>query len=579
MITSLLNPALPINGKKYKILSKLGEGGFSMVYRVKSLHDNAPYDHFALKKMLCQTPEQLADCKKEIEAMMQVSHPCVIPLLGHTFRENNKQQDSGEAYLLLPLYATSAQHIIDNGRGFPYSGFSDGLDVLNILHQCVEGLIAIHAAGYRHGDLKPANILLAQDGHAVLTDLGSVEPIEQYVRTRADALVIQDRAATLSTASYRAPELFEPCPPDMIINGKADVWAIGCLIYAFYFSRTPFESPVEGLSKLAVMSGRYSLPAIHPWPVDHLNTIENCLKPELEFRLGLKELQQEMKLWTCPMVDLSTAAASLTPPVPPATVPAATSPPSPVFNEVPSTSGEDGVVSSTKQLELSTVPSASTVAAVPEMENMFADFSLAPSPSTATAEEPHSYPNVSQDPFDEFGDFEGVAVTEIAQVVPTTPIVPFNAFGSDEDISIPKNEVEVNMFYNLSEQAKKESCIIKQGSVQTLRPTGLTKKIIKKTVWLVLTKEALILRKESTPNSKIHLVLTFSRPLHLTASDTSDIGLNGLITRGSNVLPANDKVPSSLLEEVTLNAGFGSKEELSEWIDAIEEAVQAYLCK
>lgn len=210
---------------------------------------------------------------------------------------------------------------------------------------------------------------------------------------------------------------------------------------------------------------------------------------------------------------------------------------------------------------------------------MFADFSLAPSPSTVAVEENPSYPNVSQDPFDEFGDFEGVAVAELPQVVPTTPVLPFNAFSSDEDTSIPKNEVDVNMFYNLSEQAKKKSCIIKQGSVQTLRPTGLTKKIVKKTVWLVLTKEALILRKESTPNSKIHLVLTFSRPLYLTASDTSDIGLNGLITRGCNVLPANDKVPGSLFEEVTLNAGFGSKEELSDWMDAIEEAIRAYSCK
>lgn len=58
---------------------------------------------------------------------------------------------------------------------------------------------------------------------------------------------VQEAAAAICTAAYRAPELLDT-PSHCTIDGKADVWAVGCTIYNMLYSRTPFESPVEVIS-------------------------------------------------------------------------------------------------------------------------------------------------------------------------------------------------------------------------------------------------------------------------------------------------------------------------------------------
>lgn len=301
MLSTLLKPAIIVSGKKYKIVSQIGEGAFGYVYQVKSTHSEDRNETYALKKMICQTTEQLDEAKREIDVMLKVQHSNVLPLISFSYLKNKKGQD--EVYLLMPLYHASVQSIIDDGFGYPHCSFADGLDVVKILRHCAEGLQALHKAGYRHGDFKPANILISESYHAVLTDFGSILPLERIVTNRGEALEVQDHASSHSTASYRAPELFDT-PTQCFIDGKADIWAFGCTMYNLFYSRTPFESAAEGLSTLSVIAGQYHIPEDNIWPSDYLELIQSCLTVDPAQRIDITTLQLKLKRICSPPLDL-----------------------------------------------------------------------------------------------------------------------------------------------------------------------------------------------------------------------------------------------------------------------------------
>jgi len=312
MISSLLKPTVIVNEKKYKIMKQIGEGGFAFVYNVMSTGKGDSGERYALKKMICQTDEQLDEAKKEIDTMIKIKHTNVLPLIEFAYVLNKKGQK--EVLLVLPLYHGSVQTQIDHGPGYPHCAFTDGLDVLKIMRQIVEGLSAIHASGLRHADLKPANILINECFQAVITDFGSVSSAPITVKSRAEALEVQEKAASFTTASFRAPELYNT-PSSCEVGFASDVWSLGCLFYCMLYSRSPFESAVEGLSTLSIMSAQYQIPESNLWPEEYITMLSGCMTVDPDRRSPLPEVKSTLHCIPCPPLDLSVNMTS--PPTPP----------------------------------------------------------------------------------------------------------------------------------------------------------------------------------------------------------------------------------------------------------------------
>ncbi|EKG22262.1 hypothetical protein MPH_00441 [Macrophomina phaseolina MS6] len=327
-------PQLKINGRSFKILRLLGEGGFSYVYLVQ---DNSGQNLYALKKIRCPFgQESVSLALKEVEAYSLFSpHPNIIHCIDHSIASDKSDPGAKTVYILLPYYRRgNLQDMINanlvNHTNFPERRlmilFLGVCRALKAMHQykvkgapggaasqskakrvrqeaaradaeaaeeagarkqknrrmedededeaaepliddevtaAQDGVAPGEQRAYAHRDIKPGNIMIADDGKTpILMDLGSLAPSPIHITSRSLALQVQDTAAEHSTMPYRAPELFD-VKTDTSIDTKVDIWSLGCTLYACLVGKSPFEARSEetgGSLSLCVLGGDWRFP-------------------------------------------------------------------------------------------------------------------------------------------------------------------------------------------------------------------------------------------------------------------------------------------------------------------------------
>ncbi|MBA0834853.1 hypothetical protein Goarm_007175 [Gossypium armourianum] len=247
-----------INDIRFKIVRQLGEGGFAYVYLVKEvasdsssisagglakkvkspshLSDDGTY---AMKKVLIQNNEQLELVREEIRVSSLFSHRNLLPLLDHAIISVKPTQEGSwnhEAYLLFPVHLDGT--LLDNFKAMSAKNdFFSTSDVLQIFRQLCAGLEHMHSLEppYAHNDVKPGNVLLThrkgESPLAILMDFGSARPARRQIRSRSEALQLQEWASEHCAAPFRAPELWD-CPSHADVDERTDIWALGCTLYA-----------------------------------------------------------------------------------------------------------------------------------------------------------------------------------------------------------------------------------------------------------------------------------------------------------------------------------------------------------
>lgn len=293
---------LTLNGRTYEIVRVLGEGGFAVVFLVR---DAASGTLYALKKIRCaHGAESLRTALAEIDAMRRfrgrhvarLVDSCVVQAapessLGNVPAHDEEAGTAKLVYILMPYYARGSVQDMISAHALHGTRF-DEREMLRIFLDVCDAVRAMHeyrgdgaparpamharaygesaaeparggAAPYAHRDLKPGNILLGDDGAAVLVDFGSTVPARIHVRTRREALAHQDLAAEHSSMPYRAPELFD-VKTDAALDEQTDIWSLGCVLYAMAFLHSPFETPDTtaqgGSLALAITNGAYRMP-------------------------------------------------------------------------------------------------------------------------------------------------------------------------------------------------------------------------------------------------------------------------------------------------------------------------------
>ncbi len=214
-----------LGGKRiegFRILSCIGRGGMSVVYRAQ---DEATGTPVALKMMsyrLIYDPDAVARFRQESEILKQIRHENVARLerlfpAYHTY------------FLVMELCEGVDLHHLVHGHGaLPES------TVRPILGQLARALGHIHSHGLVHRDLKPANVMITPDGQVKLMDFGLAIPV---VLPEDERTLAPERQA-LGTPAFMAPEQWSHRP----VTPKTDIYALGCVIYELLTGQTLFQS-------------------------------------------------------------------------------------------------------------------------------------------------------------------------------------------------------------------------------------------------------------------------------------------------------------------------------------------------
>ncbi|KAK0586813.1 hypothetical protein LWI29_012722 [Acer saccharum] len=309
-----------INENRFRIVRQLGEGGFAYVFLVKEvlpdsssassplskkvkdpshLSDDGTY---AMKKVLIQNNEQLELVREEIRVSSLFNHPNLLPLLDHAIISVKATPDgprNHEAYLLFPVHLDGT--LLDNAKAMKAKKeFFSTSDVLQIFRQLCAGLKHMHSLEppYAHNDVKPGNILIThrkgQPPVAIMMDFGSARPARRQIRSRSEALQLQEWASEHCSAPIRAPELWD-CPSHADIDERTDIWSLGCTLYAIMYGVSPFEYALGesgGSLQLAIVNAQIKWPSgpNPPYPEALQKFVTWMLQPQAAVRPRIDDI-------------------------------------------------------------------------------------------------------------------------------------------------------------------------------------------------------------------------------------------------------------------------------------------------
>jgi serine/threonine protein kinase len=216
-------------GGKYRVIRRIGAGGMGAVFEVEN---TALGGRAALKVLtinIHDQPEYFARFQNEARAANQSGHPCVVPVYDFG------QLDDGTPWLVMPfLVGETLSARIARAKRSPQGAL--GPDSLWMIGDIASALRATHLHGIVHRDLKPANVMLVTDPstrtgeRAMVLDFGIAKLHCDHV-TRAGAV--------LGTPVYMALEQFQD---SATVDGKADVYSLGCIAYQIVTGRLPHEA-------------------------------------------------------------------------------------------------------------------------------------------------------------------------------------------------------------------------------------------------------------------------------------------------------------------------------------------------
>jgi serine/threonine-protein kinase len=207
---------------KYRIEGLLGEGGMSRVYLAEHLSLGRKIALKLLAADLAEDESFRERFLRESRAAAALDHPNVIEIF-------DADDADGLLYIAMRYVAGSDLREIVKARGA-----LSAERTLHLLGQGASALDAAHARGLVHRDVKPANVLVGARDHVYLSDFG-------VVKDRKDARELTRSGVFVGTLDYAAPEQIR----GEELDGRADVYALGCILYQCLSGTLPYPRDSE----------------------------------------------------------------------------------------------------------------------------------------------------------------------------------------------------------------------------------------------------------------------------------------------------------------------------------------------
>ncbi|MCB0214508.1 MAG: serine/threonine protein kinase [Anaerolineae bacterium] len=202
----------------YHIEGLINQGAVGLVYRALTTND----EPVAIK--VCIPPSRgacevlMTRFQREAQTLARLSHPHIVSVLDIGMLDDH-------LYMVMPLISgDSVAGLLQHQQCF------DEITVTDIGWQVAEALFHVAEQGIVHRDVKPSNVLITSDGQALLTDFGVAFAVDKPSITKTGHI--------LGTPAYLAPEQAGQCKP---IDGRADIYSLGVMLYQMVTGRLPFQ--------------------------------------------------------------------------------------------------------------------------------------------------------------------------------------------------------------------------------------------------------------------------------------------------------------------------------------------------
>ncbi|MCU1436702.1 MAG: protein kinase [Pseudarthrobacter sp.] len=203
---------------RYAVRSKLARGGMSTVYLATDLRLERDVALKVLHPHLATDETFLDRLGREAKAAAKLSHPHVVGVL-------DQGNDGLTAYLVMEYIKGHTLRDVIRSKGALPPRLA-----LALIDPVVEGLGEAHAAGLIHRDVKPENVLIADNGRIKIGDFGLARAVTTSTST----------GTLIGTIGYLSPELVLGKPAD----ARSDIYSVGIMLYEMLTGRQPYDGEV-----------------------------------------------------------------------------------------------------------------------------------------------------------------------------------------------------------------------------------------------------------------------------------------------------------------------------------------------
>ena len=272
-------PGTQLLAKRYWIEKRLGRGAMGQVYLARD--ENLGTRQVAVKTVRqdilnsddLQEGEAIARFEREARSAASIRHPHIVDVTD--FGET----EEGVFYLVMEYVEGETLH-----RLLRREGTLPVKRAVRLLRQIADGVDAAHDAGILHRDLKPANIFIMNkgkggDGFVKVGDFGLAKIVNQTV-TDISSNATPSSRGIIGTPEFMAPEQMQP---ELGVDVRADVYALGTIAYLMLGGRTPFTGDLMQLVMQKIM---HLAPPLSELRTDIPKDVEDVIMSALEIEAG-----------------------------------------------------------------------------------------------------------------------------------------------------------------------------------------------------------------------------------------------------------------------------------------------------
>lgn len=260
-------------GNRYLLQGQLGKGGMGVVWAAT---DELLGRRVAVKEVIPPTGLTAEQAEMVRSRSMREARAAARIASRSAVNVYDVVEEDGRPWIVMELLdAQSLSELINANGPLPPKQVAD------IAGQLLEALTAAHASGVLHRDVKPSNVMVAEDGRVVLTDFGIAALDGDPSLTTTGMLI--------GSPAYIAPERARGEPA----SAASDLWSLGCTIFVALEGRPPFDR--EGsMATLSAVLSEEPLPAPSAGPLAPV--LEGLLRKDPQRRLSAQDTDRLLKL-------------------------------------------------------------------------------------------------------------------------------------------------------------------------------------------------------------------------------------------------------------------------------------------